>query len=234
MQRSIRAGAVAVNGVVRRKPAHAVRAGDVVELAPEAWHPPATAAKARPEAIPLEVVYEDPHLLVVDKPAGLVVHPAPGHASGTLVNAVLHHCGLPGLRFGAASGSAGAGEEPGAVAEPVLDLEDGEGAGDWAGGLLPAGSSSGGTLRPGIVHRLDKGTTGLLVVAKDEVRAWAGARDGLGVGEGGPRPRASLGPRTGANRDRGWVCNSRTFPCHRGGKSRADQAGPPPSARTTG
>ena len=181
MQRSIRAGAVAVNGVVRRKPAHAVRAGDVVELAPEAWHPPAAATEARPEAIPLAVVYEDPHLLVVDKPAGLVVHPAPGHASGTLVNAVLHHCGLPGLRFGA-SGPAGASEEPGAAAGPVLDLEDGEAAGEWAGGLLPAGSSSGGTLRPGIVHRLDKGTTGLLVVAKDEVRAWGA---GMGLGGGG-------------------------------------------------
>src|SRR5690349_11058218 len=75
------------------------------------------------EAIPLRVVYEDDHLLVVDKPAGLVVHPAPGHATGTLVNALLAH--LPGLK-----------------------------AGDDAS-------------RPGIVHRLDKDTSGLIVIAKD-------------------------------------------------------------------
>lgn len=82
-------------------------------------------ALPQPEPRPLDIVYEDEHLLVLDKPAGLVVHPAPGHASGTLVNALLAHC---------------------------------------AGSL----SGIGGVLRPGIVHRLDKDVSGLLVVAKHD------------------------------------------------------------------
>ncbi|MDL2254120.1 RluA family pseudouridine synthase [Ruminococcaceae bacterium OttesenSCG-928-I18] len=77
------------------------------------------------EEIPLDIFYEDAHLLVVDKPKGMVVHPSPGHDGGTLVNALLHHC---------------------------------------TGGL----SGIGGELRPGIVHRIDKDTSGLLVVAKDD------------------------------------------------------------------
>ena len=81
-------------------------------------------AGALPEDIPLRIVHEDPFLLVVDKPAGMVVHPAAGHSGGTLVNALLHHC---------------------------RDL-----------------SGIGGVLRPGIVHRLDKETSGLLVVAKSD------------------------------------------------------------------
>ena len=80
--------------------------------------------KAFPEDIPLNIVYEDKFLVVLDKPPGLVVHPAPGHRSGTLVNALLYHCD---------------------------DL-----------------SGIGGVLRPGIVHRLDKNTSGLLVVAKND------------------------------------------------------------------
>jgi 23S rRNA pseudouridine1911/1915/1917 synthase len=97
-----------------------VKAGQAVEVAvPE----PAPAAPA-PEDIPLRVVHEDAHLIVIDKPAGLVVHPGAGTASGTLVNALLHR---------------------------VKDL-----------------SGVGGVLRPGIVHRLDRGTSGLLVVAKDD------------------------------------------------------------------
>jgi 23S rRNA pseudouridine1911/1915/1917 synthase len=87
--------------------------------------PAPVAADPAPEAIPLRVVHEDPFLVVVDKPAGLVVHPGAGNPAGTLVNALLHH---------------------------VRDL-----------------SGVGGVLRPGIVHRLDKGTSGLLVVAKDDV-----------------------------------------------------------------
>jgi 23S rRNA pseudouridine1911/1915/1917 synthase len=97
-----------------------VRIGDVVAItrpAPEAWD-------VAPEAIALDIVFEDEHLVVVDKPAGLVVHPAPGHRTGTLVNALLHHC------------------------------HDLAGVGD--------------ALRPGIVHRLDQGTTGILVVAKND------------------------------------------------------------------
>ncbi len=78
-----------------------------------------------PQAIPVEVLYEDDALLVVNKPAGMVVHPAPGHSGGTLVNALLHH----------------------------------------AGSL----SSIGGSSRPGVVHRLDKDTSGLIIVARDEV-----------------------------------------------------------------
>lgn len=81
-------------------------------------------ARAEPQDIPLTIVYEDRELLVVDKPAGMVVHPAPGHPRGTMVNALLHH---------------------------VDDL-----------------SGIGGRLRPGIVHRLDKDTSGLLVVAKTD------------------------------------------------------------------
>jgi 23S rRNA pseudouridine1911/1915/1917 synthase len=92
---------------------------EVVVVVPE----PTPAAPA-PEDIPLRVVHEDPHLLVIDKPAGLVVHPGAGNPSGTLVNALLRH---------------------------VTDL-----------------SGIGGVLRPGIVHRLDRGTSGLLVVAKDD------------------------------------------------------------------
>ncbi|MBO0749397.1 MAG: RluA family pseudouridine synthase [Porphyrobacter sp.] len=87
--------------------------------------PPAAEAAAKAQAIPLEVVFEDAHLIVVDKPAGLVVHPAAGNPDGTLVNALLHHC---------------------------------------AGQL----SGIGGVARPGIVHRIDKDTSGLLVVAKSD------------------------------------------------------------------
>lgn len=86
--------------------------------------PPPAAVEALPEALPLRIVYEDPDVVVLDKPAGMVVHPAAGHSSGTLVNALLHH---------------------------IKDL-----------------SGIGGELRPGIVHRLDRGTSGLMVVAKHD------------------------------------------------------------------
>jgi 23S rRNA pseudouridine1911/1915/1917 synthase len=112
-------GLVTVNGAVARK-SHRVAPGDIVELTlPEPVPTHVTA-----EAIPLVIVYEDADLLVIDKPAGLVVHPAPGHRSGTLVNALLHH---------------------------VTDL-----------------SGIGGVLRPGIVHRLDRDTSGLMIVAKND------------------------------------------------------------------
>ncbi|MFN4037703.1 MAG: RluA family pseudouridine synthase [Erythrobacter sp.] len=87
--------------------------------------PPATDAIAAPEDIPLSIAYEDAHLIVIDKPAGMVVHPAAGNPAGTLVNALLHHCR----------------------------------------GQL---SGIGGVARPGIVHRIDKDTSGLLVVAKSD------------------------------------------------------------------
>jgi 23S rRNA pseudouridine1911/1915/1917 synthase len=112
-------GRIRVNGAVPRK-SYRPAAGDVIEVDV----PPAEIAAAAAEAIPLHIVHEDADLLVIDKPAGLVVHPAPGHGSGTLVNALLHH---------------------------VRDL-----------------SGIGGVLRPGIVHRLDKDTSGLMIVAKND------------------------------------------------------------------
>lgn len=112
-------GAVTVGGIETTQPSAKVAAGAEFAIAV----PPAAEAEARPQEIPLDIVYEDEHLLVVDKPAGLVVHPAAGNPDGTLVNALLHHC---------------------------------------AGQL----SGIGGVARPGIVHRIDKDTSGLLVVAK--------------------------------------------------------------------
>jgi 23S rRNA pseudouridine1911/1915/1917 synthase len=126
VQRWIDAGRVLVAGRPSRSSA-AVPAGALVEISPEPPEP--TTAEPDP-SIQLNVVFEDQHLLVVDKPAGLVVHPARGHAAGTLVNALLARGGFE---------------------RPSADPRD------------PAGH-----LRPGIVHRLDKGTSGLLVVAKEE------------------------------------------------------------------
>ena len=104
----------------RAKPGHLTTPGLEVEIEIPAPAP----ATPEPEALPLHVVYDDADLVVVDKPAGLVVHPAAGHARGTLVNALLHHVrGLSGI---------------------------------------------GGTNRPGIVHRLDRGTSGLMVIAKHD------------------------------------------------------------------
>jgi 23S rRNA pseudouridine1911/1915/1917 synthase len=125
----IRQGAVEVDGR-RPKPSQAVRPGQQIVL-----HVPSPVEpSAEPEDIALEIVYEDGDLIVVNKAAGMVVHPAPGHPSGTLVNALLHHCG---------------------------DL-----------------SGIGGVLRPGIVHRLDKETSGLLVAAKSQ-RSHVGLADAL-------------------------------------------------------
>jgi 23S rRNA pseudouridine1911/1915/1917 synthase len=119
LQKLIAEGAVRVDGrSVRRS--HVVRAGE--EISVDVPEPRETALEA--EDIPLSILYEDDQLLAIDKPAGLVVHPAPGHASGTLVNALLHH---------------------------VRDL-----------------AGIGGELRPGIVHRLDRDTSGVLLVAKTD------------------------------------------------------------------
>jgi len=117
----ILAGHLAVDGQPCRDPARKIAAGQHLALALPEPEP----AEPAPEAIPLAIAYEDADLIVVDKPAGMVVHPAAGHAGGTLVNALLAHC---------------------------------------AGTL----SGIGGVLRPGIVHRLDKDTSGLLVVAKND------------------------------------------------------------------
>ncbi len=117
----IEAGEVSVDGAVARDPSARLAAG--AQIAFEAPAPEDSSLAG--EDIALAVVYEDEHLIVIDKPAGLVVHPAPGHASGTLVNALIQHCGA-------------------------------------------SLSGVGGVRRPGIVHRLDKDTSGLLVVAKTD------------------------------------------------------------------
>ncbi|MGD1049419.1 MAG: RluA family pseudouridine synthase, partial [Candidatus Krumholzibacteriaceae bacterium] len=120
IQKAILAGDVHVDGTSAHKSAQKVRQGERIELA---FSPPQP-LEIVPESIPLDIVYEDEHLLVVNKAPGMVVHPAPGHETGTLVHALLAHCtNLSGI---------------------------------------------GGVLRPGIVHRLDAGTSGLLVVAKDD------------------------------------------------------------------
>ena len=113
-------GLAVVNG--KREPKkYAVKQNDVIDFTP----PEIKEAEALPENIPLNVVYEDDYIIVINKPKGMVVHPAPGNYSGTLVNALLYHCK------------------------------------DSLSGI-------GGVMRPGIVHRIDKDTSGLLVVAKND------------------------------------------------------------------
>lgn len=120
IQRLIKGGLVEVDAAVAR-PSLPVKAGQRVRVTV----PPPVPARPQPEELPLEIVYDDADIVVVNKPAGMVVHPAAGHAEGTLVNALLHHVrGLSGV---------------------------------------------GGEERPGIVHRLDRGTSGLMVVAKNDL-----------------------------------------------------------------
>src|SRR5208282_4848933 len=120
LKRLIEQGQVRVNGQTV-KPTHSPRAGEQIGIC---W-PEARPTEAQPEEMPLDVLFEDKSLLVLNKPAGLVVHPAAGHEEHTLVNALLHHC---------------------------------------KGSL----SGVGGVARPGIVHRLDKDTSGCLVAAKND------------------------------------------------------------------
>jgi len=115
----IRNGKIRVQGMVK-KPGYRVRAGDEVH----GHIPPPEPILFKPEPIPIAILFEDSHIIVVNKQPGLVVHPAPGHYSGTLVNGLLYHC-------------------------PFLE-------------------GIGSALRPGIVHRLDKDTSGVLVVAKND------------------------------------------------------------------
>ena len=117
----IEAGALTLNGAAMTDPSRRLRGGEALRLVP----PPVEDATPKPQPIPLDVLFEDEHLIVVNKPAGLVVHPAAGNWTGTLVNALLHHCG------------------------------------DSLSGI-------GGVARPGIVHRLDKETSGVMVVAKSD------------------------------------------------------------------
>lgn len=120
IQKLITGGSVSVNGVTVTKKSLPVKAADVVEITETV-----TVYDIKPQNIPLDIIYEDNDLLVVNKPRGMTVHPAPGNPDGTLVNAIMYHCG----------------------------------------GSL---SAINGVLRPGIVHRIDKDTGGLLVVAKND------------------------------------------------------------------
>jgi len=115
----IRNGEIRVQGMVR-KPGYRVKTGDEIY----GCIPPPAPVLFKPEPIPIDILHEDEDIIVINKQPGLVVHPAPGHHSGTLVNALLYHC-------------------------PKLD-------------------GIGGALRPGIVHRLDKDTSGVLVAAKND------------------------------------------------------------------
>src|SRR5690606_105060 len=114
VQRGIREGRVAVNGNVVDRVSHVVQPGDVITC--RILRPPPIVAE--PEPIPLSVVYEDAYLIVVDTPAGMVVPPAYGNRTGTLVNALLYHVGAGPLRFGAAEADDGA-EGPDAVEDDV-------------------------------------------------------------------------------------------------------------------
>jgi len=125
IQGLIAEGKVSLNGVTAASSSTKVFEGDGFQI----QVPPAAEAEAQPQNIPLDVVFEDEHLIVVNKSAGMVVHPAAGNADGTLVNALLFHCAQSGT------------------------------------GQL---SGIGGVARPGIVHRIDKDTSGLLVVAKSD------------------------------------------------------------------
>lgn len=158
---SIKEGLVDVNGKLIKKPAYKVGAGDAIVCRIQPLPP----MEAFPEDIPLDVAYEDEHLMIVNKPAGMVVHPSAGHSSGTLVNAVLHHCRLPPMRVvsGRQHGESVIEEEDEEDGwRPRLDQEH-----DHPDALAASHSSQQRILRPGIVHRLDKGTSGLIVVAKD-------------------------------------------------------------------
>ncbi|MDP3509678.1 MAG: RluA family pseudouridine synthase [Candidatus Melainabacteria bacterium] len=121
VQKLIDDGLVKVNGVIARASLK-LKEGDLVEI----FLPPPEVLEAVAEDIPLQIIFEDEHMLVINKPAGMVTHPGAGVSSGTLVNAVLYHC---------------------------------------QGSL----SSIGGVVRPGIVHRLDKDTSGLIMVAKSDI-----------------------------------------------------------------
>ncbi|KAF3332221.1 RNA pseudouridine synthase 2 [Carex littledalei] len=158
IQSSIRSGLVTVNGRAVDKVSHIVKGGDIVSCTVSELQP----LKAEAEDIPLDIVYEDEHLLVVNKPPHMVVHPAPGNSSGTLVNAVLHHCKVSTFTW--LTNSASLSEEGADSSDEELDVFHV----DQFPTEVNGSRVSEALVRPGIVHRLDKGTSGLLVVAKDE------------------------------------------------------------------
>lgn len=146
-QKLISQGEIQIHGQICTDKKYRLKSGDRVSVS----IPPPTSLDLIPEAIPLDILYEDQHLLIVNKPAGMVVHPSAGHDTGTLVHALLAHCPL---------------------------------------------SSIGGVQRPGIVHRLDKDTTGAMVVAKTDfahqhlqlqLQAKTAKREYLGVVYGTPK-----------------------------------------------
>jgi 23S rRNA pseudouridine1911/1915/1917 synthase len=141
----ILAGRVAIGGRTICDPGHRVNAGDVVVVVV----PQAEPAEPQGEDLPLTIVYEDDHIIIIDKPRGLVVHPAAGNWTGTLVNALIAHCGA-------------------------------------------SLSGVGGVRRPGIVHRLDKDTTGLMVVAKNDHAHQSLAAQFADHGRTGPPQRGYL------------------------------------------
>ncbi|NEO88074.1 MAG: RluA family pseudouridine synthase [Spirulina sp. SIO3F2] len=147
LQKLIEQGQVQLNGQACTLKKQVLKPDDIVTV----QIPPSQPLAVEAEAIPLNILYEDESLIIINKPAGMVVHPAPGHSSGTLVNALLHHCD------------------------------------DLAG--------IGGVERPGIVHRLDKNTTGAIVVAKtdaamlhlqQQIQAKTARREYLGMVFGSP------------------------------------------------
>jgi 23S rRNA pseudouridine1911/1915/1917 synthase len=141
----ILAGSTAINGQTAREPKTKVKLGDALLLTA----PPPEDPDPEPEDIPLDILFEDDQLIVINKPVGMVVHPAPGNAHGTLVNALLWHCqgGLPGIN---------------------------------------------GVKRPGIVHRLDKDTSGVMVAAKTEAAMAHLAAQFADHGRTGPLHRAYI------------------------------------------
>jgi 23S rRNA pseudouridine1911/1915/1917 synthase len=174
LQALIRAGEVTRQGAPVADLGGRVKAGEIYEV-----HVPApVAAEPAPETIPLAVVYEDAHLIVIDKPKDMPAHPGAGHASGTLVNALLAHCGA-------------------------------------------SLSGIGGVKRPGIVHRLDKDTTGLLVVAKTDAAHQALAQQFAAHGADGKLERGYRALVWGApERPRGAV----DAPLGRSGSNRTKMA----------
>lgn len=151
IQQLIEQGNVKLNGKICTSKKETIKLGDRIFLEIPAAQP----LDLQPENIPLDILYEDDSLLIINKPAGLVVHPAPGHPQGTLVNAILAHCPtLPGI---------------------------------------------GGVQRPGIVHRLDKDTTGAIAIAKTDqahqhlqaqLKAKTARREYLGVVHGSPQTQS--------------------------------------------
>jgi len=155
----ILAGSVTIRGAVVRDPAYHVAKGDTITIdVPEAADP-----EPKGEDIALDIVYEDDDIVVLDKPRGLVVHPAAGHETGTLVNALIAHCGA-------------------------------------------SLSGIGGVKRPGIVHRLDKDTTGLMVVAKNDRAHQSLTAQFADHGRTGPMQRGYMAFIWGVpNRQRGTI-----------------------------